>query len=74
MTNPLPNHLDLERRIERCPGAIGCQNINVQSQPQTQTGAFNDAVSQRIAPSILFPHIEMKPSQRRRLDAISVTD
>lgn len=40
MTNPSPNHLNIERQIEGCPSAIGSQNSNSQPQAQTQTGAI----------------------------------
>jgi len=53
ITNPLPNDLNIERQIERCPSTIGYavskritrQDRDTQSQAQTQTGAMPDIKS-----------------------------
>ncbi|MDF5731428.1 MAG: hypothetical protein PUP92_26340 [Rhizonema sp. PD38] len=40
MTNPSPKHLHIKRQREISPGAISCQNRNIQPQSQTQTGVI----------------------------------
>lgn len=44
MTNPLPNHLHIQRQIECCPGASlqGRDYANAQGLPFRQEGDFTD--------------------------------